>query len=95
MLWNSVYYYLLFMCGYIVILSQQKIDILGNAGKEQEIKLSEVAKSVRVIPLETTEECLLGTDLKIYYGEEYILYVIKDNRELFIASQRMESFLIR
>ena len=23
------------------------------------------------------------------------LYVIKDNRELFIASQRMESFLIR
>lgn len=60
------------MCGYIAILSQQKIDILGNAGKEQEIKLSEVAKSVRVIPLETTEECLLGTDLKIYYGEEYI-----------------------
>lgn len=85
-----------FLCVAILpSFSQQKIDILGNAGKEQEIKLSEVAKSVRVIPLETTEECLLGTDLKIYYGEEYILYVIKDNRELFIASQRMESFLIR
>lgn len=62
-----------FLCVAILpSFSQQKIDILGNAGKEQEIKLSEVAKSVRVIPLETTEECLLGTDLKIYYGEEYI-----------------------
>lgn len=80
-----------FLCVAILpSFSQQKIDILGNAGKEQEIKLSEVAKSVLVIPLETTEECLLGTDLKIYYGE-----VIKENRELFIASQRMESFLIR
>ena len=62
-----------FLCVAILpSFSQQKIDILGNAGKEQEIKLSEVAKSVLVIPLETTEECLLGTDLKIYYGEEYI-----------------------
>ena len=41
-----------FLCVAILpSFSQQKIDILGNAGKEQEIKLSEVAKSVRVIPL--------------------------------------------
>ena len=38
-----------FLCVAILpSFSQQKIDILGNAGKEQEIKLSEVAKSVRV-----------------------------------------------
>lgn len=85
-----------FLCVAILSsFSQQKIDILGNAGKEQEIKLSEVAKSVRVIPLETTEECLLGTDLKYTMVKNIFLYVIKDNRELFIASQRMESFLIR
>ena len=43
-----------FLCVAILpSFSQQKIDILGNAGKEQEIKLSEVAKSVRVIPLES------------------------------------------
>ena len=62
-----------FLCVAILpSFSQQKIDILGNAGKEQEIKLSEVAKSVRVIPLETTEECLLGTDLT---NQFYILII--------------------
>ena len=74
-----------FLCVAILpSFSQQKIDILGNAGKEQEIKLSEVAKSVRVIPLE-----------KYTMVKNIFLYVIKENRELFIASQRMESFLIR
>lgn len=52
--------------------SQQKIDILGAVEKEQQIKLSEIAKSIFTVPLETTKECLLATDLRIHYGTEYI-----------------------
>lgn len=59
--------------------SQKEIDMKGAIGNKQEIKLSEIAQSIRYIPLETTEECLLNTDLKVYYGEEYLF--VLDEKE--------------
>ena len=52
---------------------QQKIDLLGSFDRTQPIKLSEIAKSVRTIQLETTDDCLLvPEDMFIHYGQEYI-----------------------
>lgn len=52
---------------------QQKIDLLGSFDRTQPIKLSEIAKSVRTIQLETTDNCLLRSEnICVYYGKEYI-----------------------
>ena len=52
---------------------QQKIDLLGSFDRTQPIKLSEIAKSVRTIQLETTDDCLLRPEnICVYYGKEYI-----------------------
>ena len=52
---------------------QQKIDLLDSFDRTQPIKLSEIAKSVRTVQLETTDDCLLvPEDMYIHYGQEYI-----------------------
>lgn len=53
--------------------SQQKIDLLGSFDHTQPIKLSRIAKSVRTIQLETTDDCLLVPEnMYVHYGQEYI-----------------------
>lgn len=55
------------------LFAQRTIDLLAAVGNEQEIRLSEIARDIRYIPLETTPECLLHSDgLTVYYGAEYL-----------------------
>lgn len=55
------------------VLAQQNIDLLATAGKTHNIRLSEIATSIRTVQLETTDDCLLVPEqMSIYYGKEYI-----------------------
>ena len=55
------------------VLAQQNIDLLATAGKTNDIRLSEIATSIRTVQLETTDDCLLVPEqMSIYYGKEYI-----------------------
>lgn len=54
------------------------IDITGNKQPEVEIKLSELAKDIRILPLETKEEALFSDRFSSWIGDKYLLLVTSD-----------------
>lgn len=62
--------------------AQAVIDLYGKLTEKENIGLSEIAKDVRYIPLETSEECLLSDELQLYYSSEYI----------FVGDQKIQKF---
>jgi hypothetical protein len=51
------------------VAAQKKIDLASNLSTEKVKAISSIAKSIRYIPLETTNECLLSNELQVYCGE--------------------------
>jgi hypothetical protein len=53
----------------IGISAQKKIDLASNLSNEKVKAISSIAKSIKYIPLETTNECLLSNELQVYCGD--------------------------
>ena len=51
---------------------QTVIPVKENLQNEKTINLSEIASDIRFVPLETTDDCLLGGDCYIQYADGQI-----------------------
>ena len=49
--------------------AQKKIDLSANLSNEKVKAISSIAHSIKYIPLESTDECLLSNELQIYCGD--------------------------
>lgn len=58
-------------------------DISEFQQESEPLKLSELVKDVRIIPLETSEKCLIGSNAKYYIGTSCILAFQEENILLF------------
>lgn len=66
--------------------SQQEIHIMINPQKLPPTgKLSEIAKSVRIVPLETNSDCYVESIGRIFFGKEHIVFSTRGSRnDLFL-----------
>ncbi|MFA5848748.1 MAG: 6-bladed beta-propeller [Bacteroidales bacterium] len=63
------------------------IDIAGNIGSGRIVKLSEIADEIIYIPLETTENSLVGTPRNIYYSNGLIYIYSSKNHPVKIFNR--------
>lgn len=73
---------------YFVLLAvsasaQQQIDLYANLSNHQKVVLSQVAKEIRYVPLETTDNCLLSDELQVYDAEDCIFVGDQKNSAFF------------
>jgi len=59
------------------------IDVVGNLNNVKNVNLSDIATSIRYIPLETNNECIVGRIIKILYINELLL-LLDENNTVFI-----------
>lgn len=71
---------IIFFCN--VVNSQIKIDLYKHINNSEIVKISEVARSIIYIPLETTYNSLLSDELQIYYAEN----------DIFVGDQKTSCF---
>lgn len=65
--------WLLVLAFYMPLMAQKNIAFADGVNKQKEIKLSEIASSVKYIPLETTAESLLDKDiLDVTFAGNYL-----------------------
>ena len=73
------------------IFSQTKIDINPNSIQKGKLSLNDMVESIEYIPLETKDNCLVGTIVSYIFSDKYILIKEKDNNYLFSRSGRFIS----
>jgi len=61
----------------------QVIDVVGNLNNTRDIMLSDIADTVRYIPLETNSECLLSRGYKIVSAKDYF-FIADGKKPLFV-----------
>lgn len=74
------------------IQAQEKLDLYGHKDQAKKCNLSMIADQVVYIPLETTDNSLLGEQLEIFYGANDI-FVGDPNNTLFYRFDKQGKFL--
>ena len=74
------------------IQAQEKLDLYGHKDQAKKCNLSMIADQVVYIPLETTDNSLLGEQLEIFYGANDIV-VGDPNNTLFYRFDKQGKFL--
>jgi hypothetical protein len=61
------------------------IDIVAGISKStEEMYLSEVAEDIDFVPLETTDECVIGREPKLFFSDKYILVYDGQQKAIFL-----------
>lgn len=86
----AVLAFALFSCNSVTestISNSETIDIENSIGKAEVVKLSEVAKSIEYIPLETNDSVLLSEISSVVYSSDRI-YISSDNNKIFVFDSK-------
>lgn len=67
------------------------IDVAGTMGKLEELKITDLGKEVRYLPLETNDSCLIGNDPKLLVLDKLIL--VQSNSTLYSFDKKTGRFL--
>lgn len=74
--------FLLFSCQ---TTETNEIDLSKPAGTITQ-KFSDMADNLRAIPLETSDSCLLSSNLGVWVGNKYIITADRESRHLFVKT---------